>query len=390
MRNTAEQDVSAVARIDSVEKILEVVCRITGLGFSAVARVTDARWIACAVRDEISFGLRPGGELPLKTTICDAIRQTGDPVVINHAATDPVYHDHQTPKIYGFESYISYPIHLPDGRFFGTLCAIDPKPAKVQTPEVLGMFKLFADLIAMHLDAHDRIAASEHALLTERATSQLREQFIAVLGHDLRNPLGAINMGVEVLRLTSTNGEDVEMLELIRRSAGRMGELIANLMDFARGRLGGGLSLSTLSDCDLGATLEHVVAELRAGWPGREIRLQISASRPVPCDAARIGQMVSNLIANALAHGDPAGPVVVRAECTGTDLELSVTNRGPTIPPDIMRKLFEPFARGSATPGQQGLGLGLYICDEIAKAHRGTLSVTSADGETRFTFKMPI
>jgi signal transduction histidine kinase len=390
MRNTLEQDVAAVARIDSVQKILEVVCRITGLGFSAVARVTDTKWIACAVRDEISFGLAAGGELPLKTTICDAIRHTGLPVVINHVARDPQYRDHQTPKLYGFQSYISYPIHLPDGRFFGTLCAIDPKPVKVQTPEILGMFKLFADLIAMHLDADDRIAASEQALLTERAASQLREQFIAVLGHDLRNPLGAINMGVEVLRLTSTNAEDAEMLDLIRRSAGRMGELIANLMDFARGRLGGGLSLAPATDCDLGATLAHVVAELRAGWSGREIRLEICVDRPIPCDAARIGQMVSNLVANALAHGDPAGPVVVRAVCTATDLEVSVTNRGATIPPEIMQKLFEPFARGSAKPGQQGLGLGLYIADEIAKAHRGSLSVTSVDGQTCFTFKMPI
>src|SRR5687767_15652020 len=146
------------------------------MGFAAVARVTADRWIACAVRDEIAFGLQPGGELQVATTICDEIRNSGIPVVIDHVAEDEAFCGHPTPKMYGFESYISMPIFRSDGRFFGTLCAIDPRPARLKTPEVLGMFKLFADLIAFHLDALDRLVAGETALRDERESAELREQ----------------------------------------------------------------------------------------------------------------------------------------------------------------------------------------------------------------------
>ena len=146
------EDLAAVARIDVVPTILDVVCRVTGMGFSAVARVTEDRWIACAVRDDINFGLAPGGELKIGTTICNEIRQSGKLVVIDHVAEDAVFRDHATPCMYGFQSYISVPIRRPGGQFFGTLCAIDPKPARINTAETIGIFKLFADLIGFHLD----------------------------------------------------------------------------------------------------------------------------------------------------------------------------------------------------------------------------------------------
>ena len=141
-------DVAAVARIDAVPTILEVVCRTTGMGFAAVARVTEDRWIACAVRDEIAFGLQPGGELKVETTICNEIRASRQPVIIDHVAQDVAFRGHPTPAMYGFQSYISMPIFLSGGSFFGTLCAIDPRPTRLNRPEIVGMFKLFADLIA--------------------------------------------------------------------------------------------------------------------------------------------------------------------------------------------------------------------------------------------------
>src|SRR5215210_3995599 len=151
-KDTFAEDLEVVARINAVPKILEVVCRTTGLGFAAVARVTAERWVACAVRDEIDFGLAPGGELQVATTICDEIRDSGQAVVIDHVSEDMNFCQHPTPKMYGFQSYISVPIFRSDGSFFGTLCAIDPKPAPLNRPETIGMFKLFADLIAFHLD----------------------------------------------------------------------------------------------------------------------------------------------------------------------------------------------------------------------------------------------
>lgn len=389
MGDTLADDLAAIAQIDAVPMILEVVCRTTGMGFAAVARVTEDRWVACAVRDEIEFGLKPGGELKVETTICDEIRDSGRPVIIDHVAEDECFRGHPTPKMYGFQSYISMPVVRPDGQFFGTLCAIDPRPARLKTPETIGMFKLFADLIAFHLDAQERLGMSEKALLDERQTADLREQFIAVLGHDLRSPLAAVDAGARVLEKLALEERVTPVVALIRRSAARMAGLIDNVLDFARGRLGGGLSLSPTVDAELEATLEHVIAELRSVWPDRLVHAEIALSRPVTCDGARIAQLFSNLLANALTHGDPAGPVRVQARSDGAGFELSVINLGEPIRPEILPRLFHPFSRVSARRDQQGLGLGLYIASEIARAHGGSLEVASSPEATRFTFRLP-
>ncbi len=390
MTPTFAADISAIANIQAVRQILEVVCRTTGLGFSAVARVTESRWIACAVRDEIQLGLEPGGELQIEKTICDEIRDSGQLVAIDNVTEDALFCSHPVPKIYGFQSYISVPIRLPDGRFFGTLCALDPKPARLNTPETIGMFTLFADLIAQHLDSQERMVANEAALLSERETAKLREQFIAVLGHDLRNPLAAIDAGVEVLRALPGNEDNARILDMLGRSTTRMSGLIGDVLDLARGRLGGGLSLNRVSDGNLEGALEQVVAELQSTSPKRTIYREFSISHKVHCDSARLAQMLSNLLANALNHGTPGTPIWVRAQSSETDLTLSVTNYGDAIEPHVMAQLFEPFTRRTARPEQEGLGLGLYIASEIARAHGGSLEVATTDGKITFTFKMPL
>jgi signal transduction histidine kinase len=384
-------DLETISQIDAIPKILDVVCRTTGMGFAAVARVTEHRWIACAVRDEIAFGLQPGGELQVETTICDEIRDTGKPIVINHVREDEAFCDHPTPKLYGFQSYISVPIFRPNGQFFGTLCAIDPRPNNLNTPETIGMFNLFANLIGLHLDAQERLKQSEAALLDERETAQLREQFIAVLGHDLRNPLNAVRGGAEMLLLLiPLNEQATSMITMIQRSAVRMAGLIDNVMDFARGRLGGGLSLNRVLETGLETMLEQVMAEARIVWPDRTILSELALSRPIYCDGARVAQLFSNLLANALTHGDPSAPVRVRAHTAERGFELYVANLGEPIPPESMDRLFQPFSRTTTEPGKQGLGLGLYIASEIARAHEGTLKVRSTPEETCFTFRLPI
>ena len=132
----------------TIEAILDHVCKDTAMGFAAVARVTDTRWVACQVLDKIEFGLQPGDELELKTTICDDIRESGTAVFIDHVAADTDWRTHPTPALYGFQSYASVPIVLGDGRFFGTLCAIDPEPHDVSSPEVVAMMHRYAERIA--------------------------------------------------------------------------------------------------------------------------------------------------------------------------------------------------------------------------------------------------
>ncbi len=382
--------VESVGRIEAVPTILDVVRRTTGMRFAAVARVTEDRWVACSVLDEIDFGLKPGGELKVETTICHEIRQNRQPVIIDNVAEDEHWRCHGTPAMYGFQSYISLPIILEDGSFFGTLCAIDPRPARLNTPETIGMFRLFADLIGKHLDAQRRLAVAESALLEERAISELREQFIAVLGHDLRNPMRAIGSLTELLLKTPLDQDAVVMGGLIRNSAARMTGLINNLLDLARGHLGGGLPLERDSNQPLQPVLEAVIAELSVSHPGQSVEAAFSLADPVNCDRARVGQMFSNLLANALTYGSPARPVRVSAVSGAGRFELSVSNSGAPIPPDTLNRLFHPFFRREVLKAQEGLGLGLYIAHEIAIAHGGTLDVESAGDETRFTFRMPL
>ncbi len=291
--------------------------------------------------------------------------------------------------MYGFQSYISVPIKRSNGAFFGTLCAIDPRPARLKTPETIGMFTLFAELIAFHLDAVDRLASSEASLLDERQASELREQFIAVLGHDLRNPLTAILSAAELLEHAPAGDRASRFARLIQNSAVRMSELIDNVLDFARGRLGGGVPVKREAEA-LAPVLTQVVSELRASWPDRQIDLQLSGTETVNCDRGRIGQLFSNLLSNALTYGSADKPIRVSASTDQGMFELSVANAGNPIPPNALRRIFQPFFRGAVRPDQQGLGLGLYIAFEIAKAHGGSLDVASSPYETRFTFRMPL
>ena len=169
-----------------------------------------------------------------------------------------------------------------------------------------------------------------------------------------------------------------------------MSALIDNVLDFARGRLGGGLPLVRDVSGSLEPSLGQVVAELRAVAPDRSIQTQFTLTKPVKCDPARIAQLLSNLVGNALMYGMADKPVIVRASTEGQVFELSVSNSGDPIPQEAMERLFHPFSRGDLRSGQQGLGLGLYITSEIARAHGGSLSVSSTPEETRFTFTMPL
>ncbi|EJL22657.1 GAF domain-containing sensor histidine kinase [Novosphingobium sp. AP12] len=385
-----ENDVEVVRQIDIVPTILDTVCRLTGMGFAAVARVTEDRWIACEVLDKIGFGLLSGGELKVESTICHEIRQSGQAVVISDVQADPVYCNHHTPAFYGLRSYISMPIMRADGSFFGTLCCIDPNPADLGRPEVQATFRMFADLLAFHLDAADKLSASEQKLAVEVEAGELREQFIAVVGHDLRNPLAAIGAGVTMLRKAPDPARAEVILDQMERSSGRMSLLIDNILDFARGRLGGGLTLEHREE-DIAPVIAEVAAELAASHPGGDLRLKCDPGPAfVRCDRQRIAQLLSNLLGNAFTHGDPGKPITVEYTVREGSFALSVTNRGAEIPLDARARLFHPFARGNGGAGREGLGLGLYIASEIAKAHGGALSVASSPERTSFTFTMPL
>ncbi len=232
----------------------------------------------------------------------------------------------------------------------------------------------------------------QKGLTTERETAELREQFIAVLGHDLRNPLAAISAGARILQRSGVlrDQKELRVLDMINTTVTRMSDLIDNVLDFARGRLGGGITLSRDGSRPLEPVLEQVVDELRTASPQRVIETSFEMTEPVYCDRTRIGQLASNLIGNALTHGAPDQPVRVAAKTEAGEFEFWVANAGEPIPAAAMEKLFEPFFRGDVRDSRQGLGLGLHIASQIAKAHGGRIDVMSAPEETRFVFTMPL
>lgn len=378
-----DRDIAKVSGIAAVPTILDVVSKTTGMGFTAVARVTEDRWITCASRDDLAFGLKPGDELKVETTICHEIRQSRTAVIIDDVASDAVYCSHHTPAQYGLQSYISVPIILADGSFFGTLCAIDPKPHRLNTPEVVGMFKLFAELIAFHLDAADRVEASENRLELEQRAAEVREQFIAVLGHDLRNPLASIASGLHLLG-KKVDAEGSGWIKLMQASVGRMSVLIDNVMDLARTRLGGGMQLR-LAEEPLEPLVRQIVSEFQNVHPDRVITSRIDLSGTVKMDSTRMGQLLSNLLGNAVSYGDVHEPIAIVARNSGDGFTISVSNKGASIPEEAMPHLFRAFHRGDVQPNEKGLGLGLYIAQEIARAHGGEIRAISNAEETRFT-----
>ncbi|MCP1441162.1 signal transduction histidine kinase [Pseudomonas sp. GGS8] len=385
MGQTAAADIATIGRISAVPAILQVISELTGLRFAAVARVSENTWTACAVLDRLGFGLQVGDELELISTLSDEIRQGRQSVVIDKASEDPLCRDQHTPRTCPFESYIAVPILRTDGRFFGTLCALDPDPVPLKSSTIPNTMESFARMLALQIEAEENLQRTE----AEHKTTKLREQFIAVLGHDLRNPLFAISAGAEMLLRKLNDPANEQRAQHILTSARRATKLVDDVLDFARGSLGRGIPV-TIEPCpDLGDALRHVIAEIQSIHPKRIIQSSIGDLSDMHCDRERVAQLLSNLLANAVVHGDPDGPVEVSAQAKEGHFVLSVKNQG-LIAENALPHLFQPYSRPTGGTPQAGLGLGLYIASQIAQAHGGTLEVEStAPQGTTFTFSLP-
>jgi PAS domain S-box-containing protein len=233
-----------------------------------------------------------------------------------------------------------------------------------------------------------RIAGVCMDITDRRVLDDAREMFVSILGHDLRNPLQAIKTASSLLQLQPDSVATVTKSALaVSRSADRMDRIIRDLLDFARGRLGRGIPVER-QPMSLDAVCRRVVDELALAHPEAHLELLAETDLTGSWDPERIAQVASNLIGNAIAHGD--GRVVIRASGTPTEAHLRVTNHGTPIAPDVLPFLFEPFYSRAAARNQTGLGLGLFIVHEIVRAHGGRVDVasTAADGTT-FGVKLP-
>jgi signal transduction histidine kinase len=232
-------------------------------------------------------------------------------------------------------------------------------------------------------DETARIAREEESARTAR----FREQFIGVLGHDLRSPLTAIIAGAGlVLRHENLPPAVSTAATHIASAADRMRRMIGDLLDFTQARLGGGIPLER-REVDLAPIVGQMVDEVALGHPGRSMLLKVTGDLRGWFDVDRIAQLVGNLLENALNYGPPDAPVIV--EAVGADrVRIAVANQGPPLSPEDQQRVFLPFERGSQA-GRRGLGLGLFIVDQIARAHGGTIELRSDPSETRFTALLP-
>ena len=384
-----QSDIEMLAASETVGTLLETVMLATDMRFAAVARVTTDRWVACRTVDEVNFGLSEGDEIGIDQTFCQSVRETSEKVMFNDVATDDVYRNHPIAAQFGIVSYASIPIFRSNGSFFGTLCAIDTEPRDVKHPRVVAMLEMFADIIGRSLETEERLEAQERLVEHERQMAAVQEEFVAVLGHDLRNSVAALNAGVRQLDKEPLSDKARKILPLMGTSIHRMSELIDNIMLHAKSRLGGGIRISATPDAGLEDALNHVVEEVRAAAPGHKITVDLDFDRPVSCDAARVAQAVSNLLSNAVRYADDGREVAVHGRVSEAEAVISVANRGTPIPESLKQKLFQPYQRGDQTKGE-GLGLGLHIASSIAVAHSGQIDVTCDDGLTTFAFRLPL
>lgn len=230
--------------------------------------------------------------------------------------------------------------------------------------------------VGMMSDISDRVRMEE-----------ARDRFIGILGHDLRNPLAAIVAGIDALGDLSE--PYTRTLVRLARSAHRIEVIIQDLLDFARGRLGGGIPVTPRA-ADMRQICTEVVEEIKQAHPARTVEFQGISDLRGEWDPDRIEQVVSNLLGNAIVHG--SDPIVVTSHARADEVVTTVHNQGPPIPEGVLPTLFEPFtgARHEVRHGGEGLGLGLYIAHEIVNAHGGTLTVSSGEVEgTTFTFALP-
>ncbi len=240
-------------------------------------------------------------------------------------------------------------------------------------------------------EAIDQALAESVAQYTG-TVDQSQDMFVAILGHDLRTPLQTVTLVTEhVLAAQLLDAQHAPLMERAVRSARRMGRMIDDLFDFTRSRMGAGLGIAP-HETDLAVVATEVVDEMRSASPQHVFEVRVTGDLRGRWDGVRIAQVLTNLVGNAVQHGDAFAPIVVVAHGETDQVVVEVRNRGPAIAAADLAGLFSPFKRlrrSSAVGESHHLGLGLYIADQIVRAHNGHMVVPSDDAATSFAAHLP-
>ena len=239
-------------------------------------------------------------------------------------------------------------------------------------------------------EAIDQAIAESLARYTQDI-DQTKERFLAILGHDLRTPLGAIIMSAQFILEC---GELVEpyrgLVDRIGKSSRRMNQMVADLLDFSRTRLGDTIPIAR-AEMDVASMLNDVISEVAASYPDFKLEVEATGELHGVWDCARLTQAMTNLIGNAAQHGSDATPISVTARGEAHEVIIAVHNDGPPIPDELVGRIFQPMKQSRSNFGnRRHLGLGLYIVDRIVAAHRGRIDVASSEEHgTTFTVRLP-
>ncbi|GAB3314484.1 GAF domain-containing sensor histidine kinase [Larkinella ripae] len=404
------KDLERIRQIPIVPTILDVICETTGMGFAAVARVTPERWIACSVQDDIRFGLVPGDELKIETTICNEIQGNREAVIIDHVQESVAFCNHHTPLMYGFQSYISFPIILKNGEFFGTLCAIDPRPAQLNNSKVVGLFSLFADLISFHIQQLDLLDRTQFVVqnLSQQLTDSIDEnrQYQRLSSHHLQEPLRKIRIFSEML-VDATDRKDVDQMKglasKVNSSAQKFSLMIKGLTDF-----------SVLDDdeiffeqVDLNKVVADVSTRLRPQLNEKKATIHAAELPTVQAIPSQIEQLFYHLISNAIkfsksgvlplitiTHQELSPAQRQEQLPTGAEVrfvQIQIEDNGIGIEHNQLEKIFDLFAQLPTNKDRIGEGFGLAYCRKIIRNHAGLIRAQSTVGEgTTISIRLPV
>lgn len=251
----------------------------------------------------------------------------------------------------------------------------------------------FAGFIGSCVDVEERRAAQSAQQLHDQEQLQLARDFerwiLAIVGHDIRDPLNTIHLAALVLSRTAEEGTPVrKQADAVSRAVARIEHIVGDLLDLSREREGTGIAVQP-RPADLRTLCQRIVEDVRARASDREVTFDCEVDGSGAFDEQRILQAITNLTANAVQHGAPGSPVRVRLAGDAQRVAVEIHNEG-TIPGEVLRRLFEPFRSGRRHGGRgEGLGLGLFIAKAIAVAHGGGLEVESAAGGTTFRLVLP-